>query len=66
MGRLNLAFLGIFLVGLATLLQMVVDYFQSEAYGVPASRLLQYVTVGIAVMTLVAIFISLKAQRIRR
>ena len=63
MGKMNLAFIGIFLVGLATLLQMFVDYYQSEAQGVPMPRILQYTTIGIAVITLIAIYISLKSTK---
>ena len=66
MGKLGLAFLGILFVGLATFLQMVVDWYQSEAQGIPMPNTLKFLVVAATVLTLLAIWLGFKGQRARR
>jgi len=66
MGKLNLAFLGVLFVGLATFIQMIVDWYQSEAYGISYPILLKILVIAATVLTLLAIWLGFKGQRVRR
>ncbi len=66
MGKLGLAFLGILFVGLATFLQMVVDWYQSEAQGIPMPNTLKILVIAATVLTLLAIWLGFRGQRVRR
>lgn len=60
-GKAFLAILGVVLVALATLLQMIVDWYQSYAMGIPYPTTIKLLVIVAGVLTLIALFISLAA-----
>ena len=65
MGKAILAGLGVLFVGLATLIQMVVDWEQSEAQGVPMPSTLKLLVLAAGALTLGSIAIGLYVSRRR-
>ena len=65
MSRAVLAGLGVLFVGLATLIQMIVDWEQSEAQGVPMPSTLKLLVLAAGLLTLASIAIGLYASRRR-
>ena len=59
MGRAALALIGVGLVAAATLLQMVIDWYQSEAMGVPMPNTLKLLVLGAGALTILALIISI-------
>jgi len=60
-GKALLALIGVVLVALATLIQMIVDWYQSYAYGIPMSNVVKALVIAAGVLTLIALVISIKA-----
>ena len=65
MSRAVLAGLGVLFVGLATLIQMVVDWEQSEAQGVPMPSTLKLLVLAAGLLTLASIAIGLYVSKRR-
>ena len=63
MGKAALALLGVGLVAAATLLQMIIDWYQSEALGVPMPNTLKFLVLGAGALTLLALVISVYSRR---
>lgn len=63
MSKAGLALIGVGLVALATLLQMVIDWYQSEAQGVPYPGWLKLLVIGAGLLTLTALIISVYSRR---
>lgn len=64
--KVSLALIGIMLVGLATVLQMIIDWYQSYAYGVPMPKTIQALVVLAGLLSLIAVVISLKSKPLRK
>lgn len=62
---LFLGWVAILCVALATLIQMVIDWYQSDAYGIPFPFWLKVLTVIAAVLTLIAVFMSFMSGKIK-
>ena len=65
MGKAILAGLGVLFVGMATLLQMVIDWYQSEAQGVPMPSTLKLLVLLAGALTLGSIAVGLYVSRKR-
>ncbi|MCD6300892.1 MAG: hypothetical protein J7L82_02355 [Staphylothermus sp.] len=65
-GRAFLAILGVILVAIATLIQMIVDWYQSYAAGIPYPTTIKLLVLAAGVLTFIALFISLRAGGGRR
>ncbi len=63
MGRAALALIGVGLVAAATLLQMIIDWYQSEAVGVPYPGWLKLLVLGAGALTIIALIISVYSRR---
>ena len=63
-GKAILAILGIVLVGIATIIQMIVDWYQSEAQGIPMSNTIKLLVLFAGILSLLAVLISLKGVRL--
>ena len=63
MGRAALALIGVGLVAAATLLQMIIDWYQSEAMGVPMPNTLKLLVLGAGALTIIALIISVYSRR---
>ena len=61
MRKTFLALLGVFLVGVATIIQMIVDYYQSYAQGIPTPNMIKALVLLAGALSLIAVVISLKA-----
>ena len=64
--KASLALVGIMLVGLATVLQMIIDWYQSYAYGIPMPKTIQALVVLAGLLSLIAVVISLKSKPLRK
>ena len=62
MSRATLAILGVILVGIATIIQMVVDWYQSYAYGIPMPNKIKFLVLLAGFLSLLAVIISLKSS----
>ena len=62
MRKTALALVGVVLVALATLLQMIIDWYQSYAYGIPMPNRIKILVIIAGILTLVALIISLVAS----
>ena len=60
-----LALVGVALVGAATVLQMMVDWYQSYAEGIPMPKVIQALTVFAGCLALLSVIISVIANRRR-
>lgn len=60
-GRALLALLGVALVGIATVIQMVVDWYQSYAYGIPMPNTIRFLVLLAGFLSLLAVLISLSS-----
>ncbi len=63
MGKAALALLATGLVAAATLLQMIIDWYQTEAQGVPMPGVIKMLILGAGALTLLALIVSVAAQR---
>ena len=62
MRKTALALTGVVLVALATLLQMIIDWYQSYAYGIPMPNKIKLLVILAGILTLIALIISLIAS----
>ncbi len=60
-----LAVIGIALVGIATIIQMIVDWYQSYAQGIPMPRAIQALVLLAGFLSLLAVILSLKGTGVR-
>ena len=60
-----LAIIGVALVGVATVIQMVVDWYQSYARGVPMPRTIQLLVLLAGALSLLAVVLSIKGSGVR-
>ena len=60
-GKALLAIIGVALVGIATVIQMIVDWYQSYAQGVPMPRTIQALVLLAGALSLFAVIISLRS-----
>jgi len=60
-GKALLALIGIALVGIATIVQMIVDWYQSYAMGVPMPNIIKALVLFAGILSLIAVIISLKS-----
>jgi len=66
MKKAVLALIGVILVGAATIIQMIVDWYQSYAYGIPTPTLVKALILLAGGLSLLAVIISIKARGDRR
>ncbi len=59
-----LAVIGVGLVAAATLIQMIVDWYQTYAYGIPMPNIVKILILAAGGLTLLALIISLKGSKI--
>jgi len=64
-GKATLALIGIMLVGAATVIQMIVDWYQSYAYGIPMPNTIKFLVIVAGVLSLLAVIISLKSSKVK-
>jgi len=57
-----IALLGVILIAVATLMQMMVDWYQSYALGVPQPSLVKFLVVAAGILTFLALILSLMAS----
>jgi len=56
-----LAIIGVALVGIATVIQMVVDWYQSYAYGIPMPKVIQALVLLAGFLSILAVILSLRS-----
>ncbi len=61
-GKAFMAIIGVVLVAIAILLQMIVDWYQSYASGIPCPTTIKLLVIASGALTLLALFISLAAR----
>ena len=61
-GKATLALVGIVLVGVATVIQMIVDWYQTYAYGIPMPTVIKLLVLLAGFLSLLAVIISLKSS----
>ncbi|RLG89931.1 MAG: hypothetical protein DRO36_06940 [Candidatus Hecatellales archaeon] len=64
-GKAVLAIIGVALVGIATVIQMIVDWYQSYAQGVPMPRTIQALVLLAGALSLLAVVLSIKGSGVR-
>ena len=62
MRKTILAIIGVVLVALATLIQMVVDWYQTYAYGIPMPNTIKLLVIFAGLLTLGALALSIIAS----
>ena len=62
MRKTVLALVGVVLVALATLVQMLVDWYQTYAYGIPMPNVIKILVIFAGLLTLAALALSIVAS----